>query len=427
MAKKIIKVDSLSRIEGEAAFIIEFKSNKFENLRLKIHEAPRFFEAFLRGRDCQDIIDFTARICGICPVAYQMSAVHAIEKIFGINISPEIKNIRRLLYCGEWIESHALHIYLLHGPDFYDLPDAWSSKSYIELLKTGLKFKRIGNAIIKAIGGRAIHPVSVRVGGFYNIPKREKLLELLPELEDLFEESLKMIKWASGLEFRIREKEYEFIALGESGEYPMNHGSVITSSMKKVDMEDFIDFIKEFQIPQSTALFSGIKEKENLKPYLVGPLSRLNLNHELLPDSIKGVIKETGIRFPLKDIRLSIIARSIELAFCLYEAIRLIKSYEEPKEPFIEHEPKPGSATWITEAPRGLLIHRYEVDEKGLVKNALIIPPTSQNLYQIEEDLKDFIRNSEARSPEFIKKECEKIIRSYDPCISCSVHLVRIC
>ncbi|MCX7794704.1 MAG: Ni/Fe hydrogenase subunit alpha [Thermodesulfovibrionales bacterium] len=426
MSKKIIKVDSLSRIEGEAAFIIEFGADGYENLKLKIFEAPRFFEAFLKGRNCQDVIDFTARICGICPVAYQMSAVHAIEKIFRIEIPESIIKLRRLLYCGEWIESHGLHIYLLHGPDFYDLPDAWSSKTYIEILKKGLKFKRAGNSIIKAIGGRSIHPVNVRVGGFYSIPRKEELLKLLPELENLFEDSLRMIRWASELRFNIKEKEYEFISLGKAGEYPMNYGSVVTSSGREMEMEEFMNSIKEFQKPYSTALFSGLRGKDDLRTYIVGPLSRINLNYELLPDVIKDVIKVSGIKFPLKNIKLSIIARSIELAYCIYEAIRLIKSYEEPERPFIDYEPVAGRATWITEAPRGMLIHSYEFDEKGLVKEAVLIPPTSQNLYHMEEELRDFIRESHDRAPEFIRKECEKIIRSYDPCISCSVHLVNL-
>lgn len=426
MSKKIIKVSSLSRIEGEAGFVIELRSNKFENLKLKIFEAPRFFEAFLKGRECQDIIDFTARICGICPVAYQMSAVHAIEKIFKIDISREIKNLRRLLYCGEWIESHALHIYLLQGPDFYDLPDAWSSRSYLELLKKGLKFKRIGNSIIKVIGGRSIHPVSVRVGGFYDIPKKTELIKLLPELESAFEESLRMIRWAASLEFKIKEREYEYISLGEAGEYPMNYGSVISNTKKKMNMEEFANSIKEFQRPYSTALFSGIEEKERVRPYIVGPLARINLNYELLPDVVKEGVKNSGITLPLKNVKLSIIARSIELAYCFHEAIRLIKTYEEPESPFIDYKPHPGRATWITEAPRGMLIHTYELDEKGIVKEAILVPPTSQNLYHIEEELKLFINEFQGSPPEFIKKECEKIIRSYDPCISCSVHLVDV-
>ncbi len=427
MSRKIINTNPISRIEGDASFIIELKDKRPEDIKLRVFEAPRFFEGFLIGRTLQEAIDFTARICGICPIAYQMSAVHAIEKLYGVEVSEEIKALRRLLYCGEWIESHCLHIYLLHGPDFYNLPDAWSSKSYMDILKKGLAMKRIGNRLIEIIGGRSIHPVSVKVGGFYNLPEKEQLEGLIPEIEKAYEESLKMLKWASNLNFPEFESEFIFLALGEGGEYPMNYGFVVSNSGLKIDMNQFLPLISEFQLPYSNALFSGIKDGEDIKPYLVGPMARLNLNYKYLPYEIKNEIKEAGITLPLNNIHQSIIARTIEVSFALYEAMRLIKDYNKPESPSVKYQPISGKTLWITEAPRGMLIHAYELDEKGLIKEARLIPPTSQNLYHIEYSLKLFLKkNSVEIQSEQIKRICERIVRSYDPCISCSVHMVEI-
>ncbi len=427
MSKKIIKTKSISRIEGDASFIIELKDKRPEDIKIRVFEAPRFFEGFLRGRTPQEVIDFTSRICGICPIAYQMSAVHAIERLYGIEVSEEIKALRRLLYLSEWIESHCLHIYLLHGPDFYNLPDAWSSKSYMDILKKGLSMKRIGNKLIEIIGGRSIHPVSVKVGGFYNFPKKKQLTELLPEIEKAYEKSLQMIRWASNLNYPELEIVHTFLSLGEAGEYPMNYGFVISNSGLKMKMDQFLALISEFQLPYSNSLFSGIKDGEAIKPYIVGPLARLNLNYKYIPDEIKGVIKEAGISLPLNNIYQSIIARTVEVSFAFYEAMRLIKDYEEPKSNSYEYKQIPGKTIWITEAPRGMLIHIYELDEKGFIREARLIPPTSQNLYHIEYSLKLFLKKTSVEiPPEQIKRTCERIVRSYDPCISCSVHMVEI-
>jgi coenzyme F420-reducing hydrogenase alpha subunit len=422
--KKIIKVDYLSRVEGEGGIAIEIKDGKIGKLHLNIFEAPRFFESFLRGRPYSDVIDFVARICGICPVAYQMSAVHAVERIFGIEAEKPVKNLRRLLYCGEWIQSHALHIYFLQGPDFYGLDSAWAGKEYIPAAKRGLNLKKIGNKIVSTIGGRSIHPVSVRVGGFFKAPKKKDLTSMNDDIQKAYEESLRGIKWAAGLGFNDNSWDMEYVSLSHPDEYPMNYGDVISSKGLHVSMDKFLEIIQEYQVEHSTSLHSGIKRDSSVSPYIVGAVSRLNLNHDKLPDEIKSAIKEAGISIPLINSHMAIIARSIELSYALHEAMRLIDEYEETKKPFIDFAPKAGEAVWITEAPRGMLIHRYELDDLGYVKSCTIIPPTSQNLGHIERDIYCFVKNNIDKPADFIKKESEKIIRSYDPCISCSVHCV---
>ncbi len=424
--RRLIKSDHLARVEGEGGVVIEIEGGRVSKVHMRIFEAPRFFEAFLKGRPYQDVIDFTARICGICPVAYQMSAVHAIEKIFGVMVSPQVKKLRRLLYCGEWIESHALHVYLLQGPDFYGLESAWAGKEYLETAKRGLKFKKLGNDIMTVIGGRSIHPVSVRVGGFFSTPSKKALSSLLPQLDNAYSESLKTVRWAAELEFGDHSLDTEFVSLDDIEGYPMNGGKIISTRGLNETFDGFLSSIEEYQVDYSTALQSGIKKDGTVNSYMVGPLSRLNLNHQKLPPEIRSAINESGISLPITNMHMSIVARAIEISYALHEAIRIIKDYEEPERPWEIFEPAAGSAVWATEAPRGILLHQYELDGRGCVKSATIIPPTSQNLAHIERDIRDFAAKNISRDSDYLKRETEKIIRNYDPCISCSVHAVVI-
>ena len=423
--KRLFKIDYLSRVEGETGITAEIRDGEV-TVRAGVFEAPRFFESFLRGRHYSDIADFTARICGICPVAYQMSAIHAIERIFGIEVEEPIRELRRLLYCGEWIESHALHIYLLHGPDFYGAESAWSKKDYLPIVKRGLALKKRGNRILALLGGRPIHPVSVKVGGFSKLPEKKSLLSILPDLEYACKESLREVEWATRLPFQDHTMDMECVSLCDSREYPMNQGNVISNRGINTPMAGFLSMIRESQVRHSSALHSKIRKDGFESPYLVGPISRVNLNAEKLPEEITTTMKKCGIALPITNMRMGIIARSIELSYALHEAMRIIRTYEAPSEPSARFEPREGEATWITEAPRGILIHRYELDHEGYVNDCTLIPPTSQNLAQVEVDLRDFIQNHIGKPLEFLKKESEKIVRSYDPCISCSVHVVVI-
>ncbi len=424
--RRLIKTDYLARVEGEGGVVIEIEDGAVSKVHMRIFEAPRFFEAFLRGRPYQDVVDFTARICGICPVAYQMSSVHAIEKIFGVAVSPPVRELRRLLYCGEWIESHALHVYLLQGPDFYGLESAWSGKEYLETAKKGLRFKKLGNEILTILGGRPIHPVSVRVGGFFSVPDGKALASLLPEIEKAYADSLQEIRWSASLDFGGPVSDSEFIALRNTDEYPLNEGRVASTMGLDASFEDFPGSIREYQVDYSTALHSGIKRNSLVSPYVVGPLARLNLNYEKLPDEIRSVMAEAGVSLPIRNIRMAIIARVIEISYAFHEAMRIIREYQKPDSPCVDFEPVTGAAAWITEAPRGMLIHRYELDDRGRVKEAMIIPPTSQNLAHMEKTIHDFAAVHIGNRPDQLRTEIEKIIRSYDPCISCSAHVIVI-
>ncbi len=424
--RKQIKVDYLARVEGEGALNVVVENNEITQLELRIFEPPRFFEAFLQGRSFQEVPDIAARICGICPVAYQMSAVHALEKALEITITPAIRRLRRLFYCGEWIESHALHIYLLHAPDFLNHESAISMAADPKLrpvVEKGLRMKKIGNDLVSLIGGREIHPISVCVGGFYKAPRPAELLKLKEELEWGLKAAIDTVAWAAKLTFPDFAPDYEFIALSQPDEYPMNEGRVISSKGLDIPMEAFEDHFQEEHLAHSNALYTHRRDGGS---YMVGPLARLNLNLDrLLPEAQKAM-RDTDLKFPSNNPYLSIVARSIELVYAFEESLRLIETYEQPIPSRVTATPRAGEGCHLTEAPRGLLYHRYQLDKQGLVSKASIIAPTTQNLKRMEEDLRAFVPQVIDLPLEEATWRCEQLIRNYDPCISCATHFLRL-
>jgi len=412
----------MARVEGEGAFHVKIKNRKVSEVQLKIFEPPRFFEAFLEGRNAAEAPDITARICGICPVAYQMSSTHAIEKIFGIRITPEIRELRRLLYCGEWIESHALHVAMLHAPDFLGYQDSLQmAKDHPDLVKKSLALKKTGNDLVDIVGGRAIHPINVRVGGFYRSPYKKDLDGLKENLKRSCDTCIELIKWTSELSFPDLEKKYVYVALRHESEYPFSEGRIVSNHGLDIDQMDHDKYFKEEHLPYSTTLHSTLEGKI----FHVGPLARYNLNFDKLPSDIQDLGKKyigESCYNPFK----SIIVRSVETLYACREALRIIESYEEPDQSFVEASPKAGTAVGVTEAPRGILMHRYTTDENGIIQKADIVAPTSANQSIIEEDLMNLVENYQDLSDEDLTWKCEQSVRNYDPCISCSTHFLKL-
>jgi sulfhydrogenase subunit alpha len=421
---KTIEVPALARVEGEGGLTITVKNDRVAEIRLDIYEPPRFFEGFLVGRHLQEVPDITARICGICPVAYQMSSIAALEKALGIEVSPQVYSLRRLMYCGEYIESHALHIFLLQAPDLLGQPSALDLAGINpQLVKDALRMKKIGNEIIKVIGGRSVHPVNACVGGWYSWPGMVVLQAILPEIEWGLEAAKATVRWSMTLPFPDLEIDYEFVAISNPDEYGLMRGEVYSSKGHKTLAENYEMRYFEEQVPHSNALHGRTSLGGT---YLVGPLARLNLNHtQLLPAATQS-LKESRVRLPLRNPYKSLIARAIELVHFFEEAIQLIKAYQPTGRPHVDLNIKAGEGCGVSEAPRGLLYHRYKMDQKGLIKFAKIVPPTAQNLPRIEADLY-------AMGPKLIKMEQEKatitaeqLVRSYDPCISCATHFLKL-
>lgn len=420
---RTIAVGTIARVEGEGALRVTVKDGAVRDVELRIFEPPRFFEAFLVGRHYSEVPDIVARICGICPVAYQMSAVHAIEQIFGLRVEGALRDLRRLLYCGEWIESHALHVYMLQAPDFlgYDSGIAMA-KDHPALVTRGLRLKKAGNAIMTLLGGRSVHPVSVKVGGFSRVPSRRELEALTAELLWARDAAADTIRWAATFEYPDFAPDYTYVALRHPDEYPFNDGRLEISNGLSVSVGEFEQHFTEHQVPYSHALqctFQGM-------PYLVGPLARVNLNQDRLSPMVREVLADTGLSLPLRNPFHGIIARAVEILYALEESLRLIQRYVPPPAPALAVTVRSGTGTACTEAPRGILYHRYRVDDEGIVREAKIVPPTSQNQGRIEQDLRQFMPRLLNLSNEDAALACERVIRCYDPCISCATHFLRL-
>ncbi len=419
-----IHVPVLARVEGEGALHLRIERGAITDLRLRIYEPPRLFEQLLVGREWHEVPDIVARICGICPVAYQMSAVHAIERIFGIEPGPWVRAMRRVLYCGEWIESHSLHVHLLAAPDFLGYPGVREmARDHPAEVRRGLRLQAAGNEIIRAFGGRSVHPVGVRVGGFHHAPPRAAIDALLERLRAALPDAEALVAWCASLQLPASEGDFTSFALRHPDEYPMNEGRLHASGGLAFDSADFAAHVREFQAPHSTALHAHLEGR----PYLCGPLARLNLNHDRLPPSVHRVVASAGLRFPDCNMFHSITARAVEILYAVQEAIRLLADYEPTTTPCVEARPRAGAASAATEAPRGVLWHHYDIDGDGLVRAATIVPPTSQNQARIEEDLRESLaRDGFDRPDTELRLQAEKIIRNYDPCISCATHFLKL-
>lgn len=417
-----LRVPVLTRVEGEGGLDVTLRAGHVTSLQLRIFEPPRLFEKFLEARAYHEIPDAVARICGICPVAYQMSAVHAIEQAFGAAPAPWVQSMRRVLYCGEWIESHALHIHLLAAPDFMGCSNvvelAAKDKTSVQ---RGLRLQRLGNDIVKLLGGRSVHPVGVRVGGFARAPQPAEIADLLARLQAALPEAEALVKWTAQLPLPIVDQQFTSVSLRHPRDYPMNEGRIVSSAGHDLDSCAFDQHFTELHMPHSTALHCLMDSQ----PYLVGPLARLNLNADRLPQEVRTLIQQTGLTLPSRNMFHSVVARAVEIYFALWEAARILETYTYPVEPQSRVAPRAGVGFGATEAPRGLLWHRYELDAGGDVISARIVPPTSQNQARIEADLWEAIESQGKDMDEVaLKHLCETIIRNYDPCISCSTHFL---
>ena len=424
MKTRTVKVDYLARVEGEGGLYIKIQDGRVVDVKLKIFEPPRFFEAFLRGRDFREAPDITARICGICPVAYQMSAVHAMEYALGVKVAGQLRALRRLLYCGEWIESHTLHVYMLHAPDFLGYPDAIQmAKDHSGAVQRGLQLKKAGNEILNLVGGREIHPINVRVGGFYKVPSKRELAALVERLKWARDAALETVRWVSTFSFPDFQPDYLFVAVRHPDEYPFNEGRIVSNDGLDIGVESYDEHFIEEHMEHSTALHSILKGSG---PYFVGPLARYNLNFDRLPASVLQVAREAGLGAVCRNPFQSIVVRSVEIFYACDEALRIIEQYEEPDKPAVEIQVRPGIGYGCTEAPRGALYHRYRIDEDGVILDAKIVPPTSQNQRSIEQDLRQLVPSYIDLPNEKLQWQCEQAIRNYDPCISCSTHFLTL-
>jgi coenzyme F420-reducing hydrogenase alpha subunit len=422
---RVLRTDYLARVEGEGAMYVRLEGREVAEVKLRIYEPPRFFEALLRGRAFTEAPDITARICGICPIAYQMSAVRAMEDACGVHLDQgPLRALRRLIYCGEWMESHSLHVYMLHAPDFLGYSGAIEmAREHREVVERGLRMKKAGNALMALVGGREVHPINVRVGGFYRAPTRRELGTLTEELQRAREIALDTVRWAAGLPFPEVVSEPEHVALAEDDGYPIDRGRIVSDGGLDIAPAQFDEHIVEQHVEHSSALHARIRERGI---YLTGPLARYALCSRALRPLAREAAREAGLQEVCSNPFKSILVRSVELVQACDEALALIDSYEEPDAPAVEVTPRRAVGHGATEAPRGLLYHRYEIDEDGTILDARIVPPTSQNQLAIEADLRAVVTEDIDLPEEQLALRCEQAIRNHDPCISCATHFLQL-
>jgi sulfhydrogenase subunit alpha len=416
-------VAGLTRVEGEGSLRLVVRDGRVTEAQLAIFEAPRYFEQLVVGRTPDEVLDIVARICGICPIAYQMSAVHAFEDLAGIEIDPAVRSLRRLLYCGEWIESHALHVYLLHAPDFLGCANAVELAALDRpAVERGLALKKAGNRIVAVLGGRPIHPVSVRVGGFSKVPTGAELQSLRPDLEAALRHARGTVDWVSTFVAPEFERDERFVSLRHPTEYPMNEGRIVSSDGLDLAPTDWESAFHEEQVPWSHALQARMGDRV---PYLLGPAARITLAGDRLHPEARAALDRIGLADAIRrNPYWSIAARAIELVHAVAEALEIVDAYRPPDLAAQPWTPGPGTASWATEAPRGLLFHHYELDERGRIASARIVPPTSQNQAAIEADMTSFAPAILDQPHDVATHRLEQLIRSYDPCISCATHFL---
>jgi coenzyme F420-reducing hydrogenase alpha subunit len=422
--RRTIRTDYLARVEGEGSLTVSIEDGRVAHAELRIFEPPRFFEALLRGRAFMEAPDITARICGICPVAYQTSAMNAMESLCAVEVPEPIRMLRRMLYCGEWIESHALHVYMLHAPDFLGYAGAVElARDAPQTVQRGLQLKKTGNELMRVIGGREVHPINVRVGGFYRAPEKRELEALIEPLQRAREAAIETVRWTAGFEFPEHEAECELVALSHPVDYAIERGRIRSDRGLDIRASEYVEHFVEEHVERSTALHSRLRERGT---YLCGPLARYSLNHAQLSPLARELAQEAGLGVTCRNPFRSIVVRSVELVYACDEALRLIDVYEEPDVPAVAVQPRAGSGHGVSEAPRGMLYHRYRVDADGMILEAQIVPPTSQNQQAIEDDLRDVVQRHLELDDEQLRGLCEQTIRNYDPCISCATHFLRL-
>lgn len=423
MSRKInLKVPFITRLEGEGALELTAKGDKVEKLHLKIFEPPRLFERMLVGKSYKEVPDLSARICGICPMAYQLTSILAFESLFNVELPEHLTSLRRLMNLGEWLQSHSLHIHFLAMPDYYGFESALQmAEKHSDLLKRGMQIQEAGNALMRLLGGRSVHPIGLKVGGFSALPDAVAWNEARLKVQSAIPEAKALVEWTASLSLPDYSHDFVSVSLQESSNYPINQGQVVSSHGLDIKSDAYPQHFKEHQVRHSTAYYSLLDGHD----YLVGPLARMNLNYKRLPSVVREYAERCGLGFPSQNMFLSIQARALECLWALSEAKSILDDSPPEAEASVSYEHRAGHTTFCTEAPRGLIFHSYELDDDGKVVSCTIIPPTSQNQARIEKDLLNSVtRFGLDHSDQELKQFCEQLIRNYDPCISCSTHFL---
>jgi len=414
-----INIDYIARVEGEAAVKLEIEDGNLKDLKLNIWEPPRFFEGFLHGRRFDEVPDIVARICGICPVSHMTTSIRALERALGFIPHPEIVNIRKIMALSQIMASHLIHLYMLAMPDYHRLNSIADMlpkfRSEIERL---IKIKEVVNSVTSLFGGRPLHPVSMVVGGFTNLPSRGMIVKVIKELEGVKGDAVEMLKIISELRFPEFKTDSEYVAIYIPSGYAINEGFIVSNKGIKIEEAEYYSVFEEDEVSYSNAKRTVIKGRGS---FISGALARLNLKFDMLHEDAKKASRDIGFNTPDYNPFHNNLAQAIEVVHGISECIELLEGLTL-KTPETQVSLREGEGFAATEAPRGLLCHHYVLNRRGVVERANIITPTSHNSMSLEENLKKLVQQFIDREKEEIVLKCEMLVRAYDPCFSCSVH-----
>ena len=432
-----INVEHLTRVEGHGNILINVKEGKLEKCELEIIEAPRFFEAMVKGRSLFEVQHITSRICGICSTGHCMASVRAAEDAIGYEVSEQTKMFRKLILHLETLDSHFLHACFLVAPDALGATSVLPLiASHKEVVLRALRMKKQYNDMCEILAGRHTHPITVCPRGWTKLPTKKDLEKMkaifLSQVDDLNA----TVDLFSTLKLPEFERETEYVALTHPTEYAFYEGEMTTTDIKKnIDPRDYKEVIHEFHSDHSTAKHS----KNKRGSYMVGALARCNVNFDKLNDEAKAVAKVLNFKVPCYNTFMNTVAQVVEIAHCTYDSIRIIDHFLEngvdyddivtswpTTDEWPDFKVKGGIGVGMVEVPRGLLVHDYTVDDRGVVQNANCVIPTNQNLANVDLDMKKLIPEVLDKSKEEITLLSEMLVRAYDPCISCSVHMLNV-
>jgi len=423
--KQSIAIDRFTRVEGHGRLFLELEDSEVKDVQLSIFEGPRLFESFLKGRKYDEVPPFVSRICGICSASHILTGLIAVENAMDIQVSEQTSLLREFLDIGEIVQSNVLHACFLALPDYLGAPSTIAlADDHKELVKTSLELKDLGNNIVRIVGGRAVHPITTQIGGFSKIPSKNSLEALENSFKNLKDRALHFIEIFGSLNYPDFERETDFVALKGDKKYEFLNAPLTSTKTGLIEISRYKEYIEEY-----TPSYSNSKAcKRNGKGFMVGALSRMNLNYDLIEDDLKSLIEKTGIEFPNKNPHLISFAQIVEVAHLITRGIEILKELKntELKPEKNNFEVKEGEGIAVTEAPRGALLHHYKFNDRGLVEYANIITPTSMNNRNIEEDIIAYTPLLQGKSEEEITFELHKLVRAYDPCISCSTHTLQI-
>ncbi len=421
-----IEVHHVTRVEGHGNIVVNAKNGVLEECRLDIVETPRFFEAMLRGRPYTQSSHITSRICGICAVGHATASLRATENALGIGLSEQTVLLRKLIFHGEILDSHVLHVYMLVAPDLLGVGSVIPLVQIApEAVLRALRMKKLAGDLCAAIGGRHTHPIAMAVGGFTHFPAVEELKALRARLVDARADVDETVKLAKTLPWPQFNRDTEYVALRKEDEYAFIDGTITTTDGGKYPIKDYRKVTNERMLEHSTAKQCAHKRES----YMVGALARFNVNYDKLRPRAKAAADELGLHPICTNSFLNTAAQVVEIAHCVEDAIGIIDELVDrgiKPEPLPPFPGKGGDGAGSCEVPRGILFHNYQIGDDGRVTGANCIIPTGQNLANVEADMRALVPQILDRPQDEIRQMMEMLVRAYDPCISCSVHFLDV-